>query len=91
MTRKKLNLVELAARLMAEAGASATKIVGCQMVNTDSFGGSLHGIPDYVDCHSFILSSPIFRNSFEHLAFSHSFVADGRHRNAINFASQFHP
>ena len=61
---------------MAEAGASATKIVGCQMVNADSFGVSFHGIPDYVGCHSFILPRPILRNSPEHLAFSHSCVAD---------------
>jgi hypothetical protein len=35
-----------------------------------------HGIPDYVGCHSFILPSPILRNSSEHLAFSHSRVVD---------------
>ena len=61
---------------MAEAGASATKIVGCQMVNADSFGVSLHGIPDYVGCHSLFLPSPILRESSEHLAFSHSCVVD---------------
>jgi len=76
MTKEKLNLFEFASGVMAEAGASATKIVGCQMVNADSFGVSLHGIPDYVGCHSFILPSPILRNSSEHLAFSHSCVAD---------------
>ncbi|WP_433965504.1 hypothetical protein [Tunturiibacter gelidiferens] len=36
MTEEKLNLFEFASGLMAEAGASATKIVGCQMVNADS-------------------------------------------------------
>jgi len=76
VTKEKLNLLEFATSLMAEAGASATKIVGCQMVNADSFGVSLHGIPDYVSCHSFVLQSPILRNSSEHLAFSHSYVVD---------------
>jgi len=69
-------LFEFASGLMAEAGASATKIVGYQMANANSFGVSLHGIPDYVGCYSFILPSPILRNSSEHLAFSHSCVVD---------------
>jgi hypothetical protein len=76
MTKEKLNLFEFASGLMAEAGASATKIVGCQMVNADSFGVSLHGIPDHVTCDSSILPSPILRNSSEHLAFSHSRVME---------------
>jgi hypothetical protein len=58
VTKEKLNLFEFASGIMAEAGASATKIVGCQMVNADSFGVSLHGIPDYVGCHFFILPNP---------------------------------
>jgi hypothetical protein len=76
VTKEELNLFEFASSLMAEAGASATKIVGCQMVNADSFGVSLHGIPDYVGWHSFVLPSPMLRNSSEHLAFSHSCVVD---------------
>ena len=76
MTKEKLNLFEFASGLMAKAGAGATKIVGCQMINADPFGISLHGIPDYVGCHSFILPSPILRNSSEHPAFSHSYVVD---------------
>ena len=71
-----MNLFEFASGLMAEAGASATKIVGCQMVYAYSFGVSLHGVPDYVGCRSFILPSPILRNSSEHFAFSHSCVVD---------------
>jgi hypothetical protein len=58
VTEQKLNLFEFSSGLMAEAGASATKIVGCQMVNADSFGVSLHGIPDYISRHSSILPSP---------------------------------
>jgi hypothetical protein len=56
VTKKKLNLFEFASGLMAETGASATKIVGCQMANADSFGVSLHGIPDYVGCYPGILA-----------------------------------
>ncbi len=41
VTKEKLNLFEFATGLMAEAGARATKIVGCQRVNADSFGVSL--------------------------------------------------
>jgi hypothetical protein len=76
VTKEKLNLFKFTSGLMAEAGASATKIVGCQMVNADSSGVSLHGIPDYVSCHAFILPSPTLRKSSEHLAFSHSCVVD---------------
>jgi hypothetical protein len=76
VAKKKLNLFKFASGLMAEAGASATKIVRSQMVNADSLGVSPHGIPDYVGCHSFALPSPTLRNSSEHLAFRHSSVAD---------------
>jgi hypothetical protein len=76
VTKEELNLFEFASGLMAEAGASATKIVGRQMVKADTFSVSLHGIPDYVGCHSIILPSPILRNSSEPLAFSHSCLAD---------------
>jgi hypothetical protein len=49
MTKEKLNLFQFASGVRAEAGAGATKIVGCQMVNADSFGVSLHGIPVLTD------------------------------------------
>jgi hypothetical protein len=71
----------------------ATEIVRSQMVNADSLGVSAHCIPDYVSCHSFALPSPILRNSSEHLAFRHSYVAEpsiyealapGRHSSAQN-------
>ena len=42
VTKEKLNLFEFATSLMAQAGASATKIVRCQMVNADSFGEYAH-------------------------------------------------
>jgi hypothetical protein len=76
VAKKKLNLFEFASDLMAEAGASATKIVRSQMVNADSLGVSPHGIPDYVGCHSFALPSPSLRNSSEHFAFRHSSVVE---------------
>jgi hypothetical protein len=76
VTEEKLNLFELTSRLMAEACACATKIVGSKMVNTDSLGISLHGVPDYVCFHSITLLSAILRNSPEHLAFSHSRVME---------------
>jgi hypothetical protein len=59
VTEQKLNLFEFSSGLMAEPGASATKIVGRQMVNADSFGVSLHSKPDYVRCHFSSLWSPI--------------------------------
>jgi hypothetical protein len=75
---------------MAEAGTCATKIVGSKMVKADSFGVSLHGVPDYVGFHVIMLSSAALRNSPEHLTFRHSrntepginqrFTPD-RHRN----------
>jgi hypothetical protein len=68
VTEEKLDLFEFATGLMAEAGARATKIAGCQMVNAESFGVCLHCIPDNVGRHSFVLPSRILRNSSEHLA-----------------------
>jgi hypothetical protein len=66
VTKEKLNLFEFASGLMAETGASATKIVGYQMANADSFGITFHGIRDYVGCHSFILPSLILLLRFAH-------------------------
>jgi hypothetical protein len=67
VTQQGLNLFEFASCLMAEAGTCATKIVGSEMVKADSFGISLHGVPDYVGFHSINLSSTVLRNSPEHL------------------------
>jgi len=76
VAEKKLNLFKVTSGLMAETCASATKIVGCQVVNADSFGVSPHGIPDYVGCRSFALPNPILRDSSEDLAFRHSSVVE---------------
>jgi hypothetical protein len=38
VAEKKLNLFEFASSAMAEAGASATKIVGCEMIKADLLG-----------------------------------------------------
>jgi hypothetical protein len=76
VAKKKLNLFEFTSGLMAEAGASATKIVRSQMANADSLSVSPHSVPDYVGCHSFARPSPILRNSSEHLAFRHSSVVE---------------
>jgi len=46
------------------------------MVKANSFGVSLHGVPDYVGFYSLILSSAALRNSPEHLALSQSRVAE---------------
>jgi hypothetical protein len=60
VTEEELNLFEFAASVMAEAGASAPKIMGRQMVDANSLGISFNRVPDYVGCHSSILPSPIF-------------------------------
>jgi hypothetical protein len=72
----KLNLFEFTSCFVAEAGACATKIVGSKVVKANSFGISLHGVPDNVGFYSVILSSTVLRNSPEHLALSHSRVAE---------------
>jgi hypothetical protein len=61
---------------MAEAGACAAKIVRSKVVKANSFGISLHGVPDYVGFYSVILSSAVLQNSPEHFALSHSRVAE---------------
>jgi hypothetical protein len=48
VTKEKLNLFEFASNAMAKASASATKIVGCQMVKADLPGIPFDRIPEIV-------------------------------------------
>src|SRR5271165_1526351 len=61
---------------MTETGTSATKIMGCEMVNADSLGISPYRIPDNVGCHSSSQPRSVFRNSPEYFAFRHSCIAE---------------
>lgn len=56
VAKQKLNLFHFASTTMTQAGASAAKIMGCQIVYTGLFGAPLHRIPDYVGCHASVLS-----------------------------------
>ena len=72
MAKQKLNLFEFAAATMAEAGASATKIVGCQVGYAGLTGASLHRIPDYVGCHASFLSRSPFQNPSKNFPLAHA-------------------
>jgi hypothetical protein len=52
VAEQKLNLFEFASTTVAEADASATKIVGCQIGYAGLTGTPLQRIPDYVACHA---------------------------------------
>ena len=65
-------MLKFASCRMAEASASASKIVRCQMIKTNSLRISFDGIPDDVGCHSSILPGATLRNSPEYFTSSHS-------------------
>jgi len=52
VAKQKLNLFQFASTTMAQAGASAAKIVGCQIVYAGLSGASLHRVSDYVGYHA---------------------------------------
>jgi hypothetical protein len=59
VTEEKLNLFQFASTTMAQARASAAKIVGCQIAYAGLPGAPLHRVPDYVGCHaSFFVAFP---------------------------------
>jgi hypothetical protein len=55
VAKQKLNLFEFASTTMAQAGAGAAQIVGCQIVYTGLYGTPLDSVPDYVGCHASLL------------------------------------
>src|SRR5713226_2480532 len=61
---------------MAEAGATATKIVRCQIVYAGSLGTPFDRIPNYVGCHSSILSLSILQNPSEEFSLAHARMAE---------------
>jgi hypothetical protein len=56
VAKQKLNLFQFASTTMAESGATATKIVGRQIVNAGLLGTPFHCIPDYICCYASFLS-----------------------------------
>jgi hypothetical protein len=84
VAKQKLDLFEFASACMAEAGATATKIVGCQIVYAGPLGAPFDRIPDYVGCHASILSRSILQNPSEHFP-----LADARMAEP-NIYSHFH-
>ena len=76
MTEQALNLFEFASSAMTETGASATKIMGCEMVNADSLGVSFYRIPDNISGHSTVQHRPCFEIRPEYFAFSYSLIAE---------------
>src|SRR5216683_2148490 len=61
---------------MAEAGATATKIVGCQILYAGPLGTPFDRIPDYVGCHASILACSILQNPSEQFSFAHARMAE---------------
>jgi hypothetical protein len=59
-------LFEFSATQVAETGAVATKIVGCQMVNAALIGTSFDRMPHDVGSRASIPSRSILQNASEH-------------------------
>jgi hypothetical protein len=68
VTKKKLDLLQFASRTMAQARASAAKIVRCQIVYAGLLGTPLDRIPDYVGRHASLLSLSTFQNPPEYFS-----------------------
>jgi hypothetical protein len=52
VAKQKLNLFQFASTTVAQAGASAAKVVGCQIVYAGLSGAPLHRVPDYIGRHT---------------------------------------
>jgi hypothetical protein len=61
VAKEKLNLFQFASTTMAQARASAAKIVGGQIAYAGLPGAPFHRVPDYVSCHASFLSHSPFK------------------------------
>jgi hypothetical protein len=76
VAKQKLYLFEFASTSVAEARAAATKIVGSQVAYAGPLGAAFDRVPDYVGCHSSILSRSIPQNPPEHFPLIHAGIAE---------------
>ena len=76
MAKQKLDLFEFASTSMAEAGATAAKIVGRQIVHVGPHGTPFDRIPNYVGRHASILSRSIFQHPSEQFSLAHTRMAE---------------
>src|SRR5258708_25927199 len=76
VTEEKLNLFQFASTTMAQARASAAKIVGGQIAYAGLPGASLHRVPDYVSCHASFLSHSPLQNPPEYFSLAHSRIPE---------------
>jgi hypothetical protein len=85
VAKQKLDLFEFASTStsMAKAGATATKIVGCQIVYAGPLGTPFDRIPDYVGCYVSILSRSILQNPSEHFSLAHARMAEPNIRKPL--------
>ena len=72
VAKQKLNLFQFASTTMTQAGASATKVVRCQIDYASSTGTSLHRIPNNIGCHTGFLSRSPFQNPPKYLSLDNS-------------------
>src|SRR5258706_8815559 len=66
VAKEKLNLFQFASTTMAQARASAAKIVGGQITYAGLPGAPFHRVPDYVGCHARFLSHSPLQNTPEY-------------------------
>ena len=74
--KEKLNLFQFAPTTMAQACASAAKVVGCQIAYAGLPGAPLHCVPDYVGCHASFLSYSPLQNPPECFSLTHSRMSE---------------
>jgi hypothetical protein len=72
VAKQKLNLFQFATTTMAQARASAAKIVGCQIAYAGLPGAPLHRVPDYIGCHASFLSHSRLQDTPEYFSLAHS-------------------
>jgi hypothetical protein len=68
--------VPVASTTMTQAGASAPKVVRCQIGYASLAGAPLHRVPNYVGCHASFLSHSPLQHSPEYFSLAHSRMSE---------------
>jgi hypothetical protein len=83
VAEQKLDLFEFGAPYVAEAGATATKVMRCQIVYADPLGTSFDCIPDHVGIDAGFLARSILQNPSEYLSLPHTRMAEPNIHKAL--------
>jgi len=85
VAKQKLNLFQFSSTTMAQAGASATKVMSCKIGYASVTGTSLHRIPNNIGSHTGFLSRSPLQNPPEYLSLDNSRQGETALHRAVVF------